>query len=871
MPMLDRLKLPQSNLSEIFMKNHLKRNWKIVLLHHTHLDIGYTHTQEEVLKIQFQHLETAMDLIDKHKHKPDHCRFRWNPEILWAIEEWVKQASPSEKERFVRLVQEGYIGLDGLYANVLTGLCRPEELMESFQIKTQMEHLTKTPIESAMITDIPGLNWGLVTALAENNIHYLSSGPNRSDRIGYFLKEWGDKPFYWRSPSNQEKVLVFIHGKGYSWFHSGMYAKKNLSRKLNPRRLSRYLKKLEEQNYPYDTIIIRYNIGADNGPPDPLLSNIVVSWNQKYPHMKLEISTTAKALADFSRKNSNLIPEFSGDLTPYWEDGAASTARETAIAREAGERLTQATILSAMMAQDDFQDRILTTWKKTYLFNEHTWGAHNSISSPDHPFVQSQWEWKKQKALNANKDAFHLLEDISHCKLIYPPSYIEKLNFFEKKIDCTEISVVNTHNWPITQVIKINTPYNCISDEQRNFLKTQRLSDGKLAFIATDIPGFGKKNYFLSNIETKDQREKGLISDQFTLKNEFIEVSIDEKWGTVKNISYKGEELIMKTDTKHFNGFIFAKSKWGTQLVRDSSKNVKIEIIDNGPIISSIKITSSAFRTNMISSIISIESISAKIYISNQINRPISRKKEGIYFEFPLSIKNGRVKYDTIFGSAVVDKDQLLGANRNFISATRWIDISNQNYGVSCALLDAPLFKSGILTHDPIRFGPPKLCGWLRKTEYNGIFYSYIMNNYWMTNYKADQPGNTLFRYVFNPHQKFNESVTTRFALEEGQPLLVFNNTQNISKNRFPLVISSKNIIITNVKFDKKFIFYTVRVFNASNSILNCKITVNTDSIAEIIGQNKQNRLTKDILQLEPLEIISLKMRGEIKLTEFNP
>lgn len=848
------------------MKDKLKRKWKLVLLHHTHLDIGYTHTQQEVLKIQVQHLETAMNLIEKYRDKPQACRFRWNPEILWAIDEWVTHASSSDKDRFVKLVQEGYIGLDGLYGNILSGLCRPEELMASFQIKNQMERLTETAIESAMITDVPGLNWGVVTALAENNIQYLSWGPNRTDRIGYFLKDWGDKPFYWISPSKKEKVLVFVHGKGYSWFHSGMYAEKNLSRKLNPKRLSRYLKKLEQQNYPYDTIIIRYNIGADNGPPDPQLSDIVESWNTKYPQMEIEISTTAKAMADFAQKYSDLIPEFSGDLTPYWEDGAASTARESAIAREAGERLTQATILSTLMSRDNFNPELLKNWKKTFLYNEHTWGAHNSISSPDHPFAKSQWEWKKKYAIDASKNAYRLLEEISELPLYYPSPYTEQLNSINKKtkatkIESNEISVVNTHNWPITQVVKITSPYNFISDEQGNTIENQRLHDGRIAFIATDIPAFGQKRYFLSNIETKETSQGGFISNHFILKNDFVEVSIDEKLGIIMHISYMGNEFIKQAENESFNQYIFAKGKWGNKIIKNSTKNIQIEILDNGPIVSSIKITSSAFRTNKISSIISIESLSPKIYISNFVNRPIARKKEGIYFEYPFNIPNGRVKYDNIFGSAVVDKDQLVGANRNFITATRWVDISNQKWGVSCALLDAPLFKSGSLIHDPIRFGPPKMCGWLRKMKYNGTFYSYIMNNYWMTNYKADQPGVTLFRYVFNPHQKFDESDTSRFALEESQPLLVFGVTEDFFLKNIPLVISNNKLVITNLKYENSNNSYYMRVFNTSNSAMESKLVLKHDFSVEILSPNKKNRLKNEILLLNPQEMVTLKMK----------
>ncbi|TFH30700.1 MAG: hypothetical protein E4G98_01560, partial [Promethearchaeota archaeon] len=483
------------------MKVKLKRNWKIVLLHHTHLDIGFTHTQDEVLAIQCKYLEKAMDLIEQNLHKPEKIRFRWNPEILWAVDSWYQNATEANQKRFVQMVQEGYIGLDGLYANLLTGLCRPEELMASFQFKTYFETATQTKIDSVMITDIPGWNWGLVTALAENGIKYLSSGPNRTDRIGYFLKDWGDQPFYWRSPSKEEQVLVFIHGKGYSWFHSGLHKTKNLSRKLTPQRLARYLKTLERSNYPYDTTIIRYNIGQDNGPPDGNLCSIVEKWNHDYPQMTLEISTTARAMREFEVTYGPKIPIYTGDLTPYWEDGAASTARETAIAREAGERLSQASILAALMNKHPMDPFLLDGWKHTLLYNEHTWGAYNSIFQPDHPFVKSQWAWKRYRAILSNETAYNLLTTLTDSTLLSPLSYIQHLE--SQRITSEEaqnaenqkISIVNTHNWSVTQILKIITPFQQVSDDRGNEVPSQRLHDGRLAFLAATIPPLTKRVY----------------------------------------------------------------------------------------------------------------------------------------------------------------------------------------------------------------------------------------------------------------------------------------------------------------------------------------------------------------------------------------
>jgi len=215
------------------------------------------------------------------------------------------------------MVREGFIGLDGLYGNLHTGLCRPEELMENFAEKEHLERLTDISINSAMISDVPGWNWGMVTAMVEKGIKYFSSGPNTFDRIGYILKDWGDKPFYWISPSGKEKVLLYIHGKGYSWFHTGLNRTANLKNKLKPGRIHRYLRKLEKQNYPYQRIIIRYNVGSDNGPPDPNLSEIVERWNRQYPQMKISISTTSRAMAKFESEYGEKIPQHQANWSTW--------------------------------------------------------------------------------------------------------------------------------------------------------------------------------------------------------------------------------------------------------------------------------------------------------------------------------------------------------------------------------------------------------------------------------------------------------------------------------------------------------------------------------------------------------------------------
>src|SRR5512138_1091090 len=106
-----------------------------------------------------------------------------------------------------------------MYLNELTGLCRPEELVRLFDYATRLGRQTGVPIDSAMISDVPGYTWGTVTAMAQAGIKYFSVAPNYFDRIGDILVQWENKPFYWVSPSGREKVLVWIPYNGYALSH----------------------------------------------------------------------------------------------------------------------------------------------------------------------------------------------------------------------------------------------------------------------------------------------------------------------------------------------------------------------------------------------------------------------------------------------------------------------------------------------------------------------------------------------------------------------------------------------------------------------------------------------------------------------------
>lgn len=186
---------------------------KLYFLHHSHTDIGYSHLQPEVEKIHNNNIDEAIKMIGLTKQLPEAARFKWNVESLWAVENYLKQATPVQKEQFIEAVKSGGIGLSALYANILTGMSEPEEMFHYTDYATKLKKEYGLVFPAAMTSDVPGFAWTTVTALAKAGVKYFSIGSNfignhhpfLGDRAGHFLKAWGINLFGGHHPAGKKR------------------------------------------------------------------------------------------------------------------------------------------------------------------------------------------------------------------------------------------------------------------------------------------------------------------------------------------------------------------------------------------------------------------------------------------------------------------------------------------------------------------------------------------------------------------------------------------------------------------------------------------------------------------------------------------
>ncbi len=726
------------------------RKWVVYVLMHSHVDIGYTHIQPEIAQKQAHNVTHALELIQATKDYPAGARFKWNLEVLWPYEQFLASATPAQKAAFEQAVREGSIGLDAMYSNLLTGLCRGEELIRQFAFAADLGRRCGVTVDSMMISDVPGLTWGVVPALAQSGVKYISDGPNASrtmdgDRIGYVRVQWEHAPFYWLSPSGKQKAIYWGAQGGYSFGHH--YPSINAA-------LPDLLKRLVDVKYPYDIVQLRWSKG-DNGPADEGVMPAVRDWNAKYAYPKLIVATTSEAFRAFEKRYGDKLPTFRGDLTPYWEDGAPSSARETALNRGSADRLSQAETLWAMRQPATYPaEAFAAAWKNVAMYSEHTWGAHNSIHQPDLDFVKTQWKYKQAYALDADRQSRELLGQA----LAAPPAAAAD----------DALDVFNTASWPRTDLVTLPKEVrgDVVKDSAGKAVPSQRLAGGELVFLARNVPAFGAQRYRLAIGPAPGLGHAAATGA--TLSTPLLTVKVDAATGAIASLRRQGLDAEL-VDGK-LNDYIYLPG--GNVKDAQPGGPARVTIKDAGPLVASLLIESDAPGCRKLTREVRVVDGLDRVELVNTLDKLPVRAVEGVHFGFAFNVPAARVRMNSALAVAEPEKDQLPGACKNWFSVERWADVANASYGVTWATVDAPLVEMGGLTANLPR-GQPNPNAYLKTIEHSPRLYSWVMNNHWHTNYRADQEGLTVFRYAIRPHRGYDAVAAHRFGIESTEPLLV--------------------------------------------------------------------------------------------------
>ena len=615
------------------------------------------------------------------------------------------------------------------------------------------------------------MSWGIIPVAAKLGVKYCFSLNNGLGRIGSSMEQ-SFKPFWWTDETGKYKILYFqpgsynpgalIKGKDYWPLMAGQTDPSKLLEIVktdNPREkfidlyINEKLPELENADYyPYDIFAMTWAM-ADNTPIDADLPEAVKSWNEEFAYPKLIIASASDIMREFDDRYGDQIPVLKGDFTEYWTDGTGSAAKQTAQNRASKERLVQAETIWTMLKKGEAAPRneFNQAWWNVLMGSEHTWCYMNPAQEPISSDILKAKFAFFDNAEKMSKDLLSkaLPETGDHC-----------------------IAVFNNLSWNRSEIVTLSAEiakgYQGIIDSNGKKVKSQLLSTGELIFKADNIPAFGSKKYKLSK---KKYASRSKLANKNVLDNGLIRVEINQKTGDVSSLIMDGVEFVDTDATCALNSYRYLKEDDSPEKAL-KAHNAILRIKENGPLMATISVQLNAEGCSSLDSEISIYDGQENIDFRNVLNKIQTVEKEGVHFGFAFNVDHPTIIADIPWGTMEIEKDQLEKANRNWITLQRWLNISNNEKGITWCPLDAPMFQVGTMTANILgdAFNSEQ---WIKKLEPSATIYSWALNNHWYTNFPLSQGGEITFNYRIKPHLKSYELTSSnRFAIEQYQPLI---------------------------------------------------------------------------------------------------
>jgi hypothetical protein len=258
------------------------------------------------------------------------------------------------------------------------------------------------------------------------------------------------------------------------------------------------------------------------------------------------------------------------------------------------------------------------------------------------------------------------------------------------------------------------------------------------------------------------------------IENEYLHVAVDPTTGGLTSVRDKrtGRELVDRSAPYALNEYLYVSGGDGTNIV-DLGANKPADLTIHRAAVTrvgcwkrpgfgqSIAVYGRCEKTPYLASFIFLWDGSPTLAISNSLKRDPERKKEAAYFVFPFAVTRPEVRLEIPNGVMRPELDQLPGACKDWYAMQHFARVTGKEGSLAWASPDAPLVCVGDLNRGLWQEQLPVK---------NGHLYSYIMNNYWFTNYKADQSGEHTFRYALTPRAA-TDAEAARFGWQTSMPL----------------------------------------------------------------------------------------------------
>jgi alpha-mannosidase len=744
------------------------KKWEIYFVQHSHTDIGYTRPQSEILAEHMRYIDYALDYCDQTDNFPDDAKFRWTCESSWVTREYLRSRPASQIERFKRRITEGRIEVAGMYCNMAE--ISDENVMYDFLEPLKEFDKKDIPVRTAMQNDVNGIAWCMPDYFRNTGVKYLVMGINETRSVLPF-----DKPtaFWWESPSG-EKLLAFRADHYMTGNFYGIQGKE-----INAPAMLEHLADISEKGYPFDRIGIQFSgYFTDNAPPSTAACRLVKEWNEKYECPKLRLATAGEFPSWVEKNYASTLPVYRKAWLDWWTDGYGSTSRETAEVRKNQNNMQADQGLFAMVSMmggalsPALRADIDHISENEIFFDEHTCGAAESISLPFSENSTKQWLQKGAYAWEAVKKTTLMSEEA-----------LARFQEFLKKADFPVIYVINSLGWKRTGDVHLFVDFEVLpADKKARIIDmttgkevpaqilTKRAEGAYWVLEVSDIPAMGFKALKIEVTNDEPSAVKGDNTE--VLENRFYKLVIDKSTGALSSLYDK--ELDQEL-ADGLNPYDIGQAVRETSDKRDippfihtTVHNVRVDEGIDGPVWESVKISADlpGCETGIESQPKGIE-LEIRLYknVKKIEFRYMARKliitdPEALYVTFPFSLPDSRIVFETI-GGILTQGQQLPGSSTDWNAVQNFVAVRGKKGQIVLVSNEAPLWQFSDFNMGKWERNPKQGKTWL---------YSYVMNNYWMTNFRAFQEGAFSWGYQLTSSADTTNTFATLWSWNERNP-----------------------------------------------------------------------------------------------------
>ncbi len=743
------------------------RKWIVYVVPHTHLDVGYTDYQGKVAETQPRVLSQAAEFV---RQNPD---FRFSMDASWNLEQFLLTRSKEKQDEILELIRQGKVAMPVQNCNLLTGYASLETLFRSLYASKALSREYKLPFQYANITDVPSYTGAYPSVLASAGVGYFVAAGNnwRAPFLPY--GRWNEKsPFWWEGPDGRK--VLFWYSRHYMQVQSLFGLPPVLPAVRDS--LPVFLQAYSRPDYKPDAVLV-YGTQVENTDLVPGTATFVNDWAKEYAYPQLKYATFIDFFKYIDEHYGSELPTFKGDGGPYWEDGVGSDAYYVAEDRKNQNRALSMEVLSTLAhtldpALGPPREEVKDVWRNLVLFAEHTWASWNSITMPDHEETLKQLEVKDSRATTARLE----IDDVTNRSLSQLADQIH--------VPANTLVVFNSLAWRRSALVETDLfdrarLKDLATNEEAPFeVLWQKPGFMHVRFLAQDVPAVGYKCYAVSIPETGPAAPSAPASTREpVVENAYYRVTLDAASGAVDSIWDKelNREIVDARSPYKFDQYLYVTGGGGdTQLMRPIKTwplaDLTVHPAEGGEIVEvihtpfgqSIRLRSRDTNTPQITTEILLFDKEKKIEFINRVRKDSVEAKEGIYFAFPVAAEAPKFAYATQIGWVDPANGLLKGASLEWFNIQYWMAVRDDQFAVGVVPLDAPLAG----------FGDTNRGAWPQKFEPKSpTLFSYAMNNYWDTNYRAGQGGDFVFRYVVTSGAKFDPEALTRLGWTEMRPL----------------------------------------------------------------------------------------------------